>query len=304
MSKKNSYEPVDASPVKSFFVHMLTRDIRLEEAILDLIDNCVDGILRSQHATNTDRPYEGFRAEIDFKKDSFSISDNCGGIPWSVHDYAFRMGRRADQPPDTPGTARRDFSGAKLAVQYAPYMPFFLHRIENDEFVRERSNIPLAGLHGPLSWAARRSPENLEWELPETEVVRFFGVDPENHAVVIDLKPRVSTEVSLYRLKHIWGYSSNGWTPLALELEALYVDDAPPAGIASSVFRDRFSVPSQPGERIYEFLYVNGDGKSGRWTFGRVGSVNAALLWEHVFDSFLKRINRTRRDQGRPAIGA
>lgn len=116
MSKKNSYEPVDASPVKSFFVHMLTRDIRLEEAILDLLDNCVDGILRSQHATTTDRPYEGFRAEIDFKKDSFSISDNCGGIPWSVHDYAFRMGRRTDQPPDTPGTVGVYGIGMKRAI--------------------------------------------------------------------------------------------------------------------------------------------------------------------------------------------
>ena len=37
---------VDASPVKSFFVEMLTRDIELGDAILDLLDNCVDGILR------------------------------------------------------------------------------------------------------------------------------------------------------------------------------------------------------------------------------------------------------------------
>jgi hypothetical protein len=52
MTKANgtSYEPVNASPVKSFFVHMLTRDIGLEEAILDLLDNCVDGILRSKGA--------------------------------------------------------------------------------------------------------------------------------------------------------------------------------------------------------------------------------------------------------------
>ena len=45
--KQNPYESVDAAPVKSFFVYMLTRDIRLEDAILDLLDNCVDGILRS-----------------------------------------------------------------------------------------------------------------------------------------------------------------------------------------------------------------------------------------------------------------
>lgn len=41
------YEKVDARPVKSFFVSMLTRDISLYDAILDLLDNCVDGIVRS-----------------------------------------------------------------------------------------------------------------------------------------------------------------------------------------------------------------------------------------------------------------
>ena len=50
MSMKQSaaaqYEPVSTSPVKSFFVKMLTRDISLTDALLDLLDNCVDGILR------------------------------------------------------------------------------------------------------------------------------------------------------------------------------------------------------------------------------------------------------------------
>ena len=40
----SKYETVDATPVKSFFVDMLTRDIELVDAILDLLDNCVDGI--------------------------------------------------------------------------------------------------------------------------------------------------------------------------------------------------------------------------------------------------------------------
>lgn len=40
-----SRENVDAAPVKSFFVEMLTRDIALDDAILDLLDNCVDGIV-------------------------------------------------------------------------------------------------------------------------------------------------------------------------------------------------------------------------------------------------------------------
>lgn len=90
---KNKYDTVDATPVKSFFVDMLTRDIELVDAILDLLDNCVDGILRQKKNSSGATPYKGFMAKIEFDEQSFSISDNCGGIPWSLHDYAFRMGK-------------------------------------------------------------------------------------------------------------------------------------------------------------------------------------------------------------------
>ena len=91
---KNKYDTtVNAGPVKSFFVEMLTRDIELVDAILDLLDNCVDGILRHQENSSGQNPYKEFKAEIEFDEKSFSISDNCGGIPWNLHDYAFRMGK-------------------------------------------------------------------------------------------------------------------------------------------------------------------------------------------------------------------
>ena len=93
---ENKYSTVDATPVKSFFVDMLTRDIELVDAILDLLDNCVDGILRQKKNSSGETPYEGFDAEIEFNEDKFSIADNCGGIPWSLHDYAFRMGKAAE----------------------------------------------------------------------------------------------------------------------------------------------------------------------------------------------------------------
>lgn len=109
-------ETVNASPVKSFFVTMFTRDIRLEEAILDLLDNCVDGILRSKKEKKGEKPYQGYWAVIEFNKDSFSISDNCGGIPWKFHDYAFRMGRSKERPNDTPGTVGQYGIGMKRAI--------------------------------------------------------------------------------------------------------------------------------------------------------------------------------------------
>src|SRR5215472_9897226 len=113
------YEPVDAAPVKSFFVHMLTRDIRLEDAILDLLDNCVDGILRSKEQKgerSARKPYDGFWAEIEFKGYYFAISDNCGGIPWKLHDYAFRMGPSRDRPEGASGSIGVYGSGMRRAI--------------------------------------------------------------------------------------------------------------------------------------------------------------------------------------------
>src|SRR5450759_573712 len=99
MKETPKYAPVNASPVKSFFVSMLTRDIKLEDAILDVLDNCVDGILRSKKpATSGGKPYRGYWTKIDFDKDTFSITDNCGGIPWDLHEYAFRMGSSPGKP--------------------------------------------------------------------------------------------------------------------------------------------------------------------------------------------------------------
>lgn len=100
---------IDARPVKSFFVHMLTRDIDLQDAILDLLDNCVDGVQRSASASELRRkqPYRNYWARIELSGDEFRIEDNCGGIPWSLHNYAFRLGRleqEADSGRQTIGT--------------------------------------------------------------------------------------------------------------------------------------------------------------------------------------------------------
>ena len=88
-------QTLNASPTKSFFVEMLTRDIELEDAILDLLDNCIDGIQRTiKDHPPSENPYENFEVKINFSSESFTIKDNCGGIPRDVaQDYAFRMGR-------------------------------------------------------------------------------------------------------------------------------------------------------------------------------------------------------------------
>lgn len=91
-------QSVKAHPTKAFFVSMLTRDISLEDAILDLVDNSLDGALRSSGA---DVDYSQFFVDIHLERQRFRIEDNCGGIERSVAiNYAFKMGRDPNDPRD------------------------------------------------------------------------------------------------------------------------------------------------------------------------------------------------------------
>lgn len=85
---------VEAAPEKIFFVSMLTKDIELIPAIIDLVDNSVDGAKRLR----PDGDYAGLMVRITIKADQddgcFVIDDNCGGIDADVaRRYAFRFGR-------------------------------------------------------------------------------------------------------------------------------------------------------------------------------------------------------------------
>ena len=93
-------ELINAAPTKEFFIHMLTRDIPLTRAILDLVDNSVDGAKRSRPDGN----YAGLWVRIELNSERFRIADNCGGIPVdSARDYAFRFGRPKEEK-GTPGS--------------------------------------------------------------------------------------------------------------------------------------------------------------------------------------------------------
>lgn len=85
-------KPISAFPTKSFFVDMLVRDIPLEQAVLDLVDNCIDGAKRLKGEDSSD--LSGLRVEILFSDQLFAIKDNCGGFDTETAQlYAFRFGR-------------------------------------------------------------------------------------------------------------------------------------------------------------------------------------------------------------------
>ena len=95
MSTNQGRVTVDASPTKGLFVDMLTRDIRMAMAILDLVDNCIDGAIRIRGEASL----TGLTVQITFDQERFIIQDNCGGIPLDLAtDYAFRFGRPSGAP--------------------------------------------------------------------------------------------------------------------------------------------------------------------------------------------------------------
>jgi hypothetical protein len=97
---KPTTDSAEASPTKQFFVSMLTRDISLADAILDLVDNCLDGALRLTDGGDVD--YARHFVRIEIAADHFTIADNCGGIPREVaKNYAFKMGRDSDDERDS-----------------------------------------------------------------------------------------------------------------------------------------------------------------------------------------------------------
>ena len=86
---------INAQPTKSFFIGMLTRDVELSRAIIDLVDNCLDGALRIR----PDRKFQDLWIRIRVTPEEFHIADNCGGISVDIaQKYAFRFGRPEGMP--------------------------------------------------------------------------------------------------------------------------------------------------------------------------------------------------------------
>jgi hypothetical protein len=124
MSDEEAYtsEIIHAEPEKRFFIEILTRDIGLIPAIVELVDNSVD----SARELRPQGDYTGLEVEIEAKPDSFWVQDNCGGISLNdAREYVFKIGRpssseRADGSIGQFGVGMKRAlfkMGAEFAVQ-------------------------------------------------------------------------------------------------------------------------------------------------------------------------------------------
>ena len=104
MTPSPSNRTVSANPTKAFFVSMITRDITLEDSILDLIDNSVDGAWRREGnfpiGLDTGPDLSAYKISICASPTCFIIRDNCGGMTVEeAADHAFSFGRKAADHP-------------------------------------------------------------------------------------------------------------------------------------------------------------------------------------------------------------
>jgi hypothetical protein len=161
---------ISAEPTKTFFVDMLTRDIPLEQAVLDLVDNSVDGA-KSMKGEG-ERPFENRTVTIEFGGQKFRIVDNCGGFDReTAKSYAFRFGR----PPGMPRTAHSIGQfGVGMKRALFKFGDRFMVRsaTENDQwavsvFVPDWEEE--AGWHFP--WATFAPDDNVSNDKPGTEIL-------------------------------------------------------------------------------------------------------------------------------------
>ena len=125
------------------------------------------------------------------------------------------------------------------------------------------------------------------------DVVHELGNLPDYHnsTLLIDLKPKQNkSNLSLYEVMDVWGYSSFGWSPILLRLNGLFVDEDPALTQRHDFSRNDTEVDGP----IYEFLYLAGsvnEGKlTGTWNTPPVSSTNAALLWPDTLNYFIRCI--------------
>jgi hypothetical protein len=179
----NTQTQISAEPTKTFFIDMLTRDIPLEQAVLDLVDNSVDGAKALKSDGN--HPFEGRVIHIEFSNEQFRIFDNCGGFDSeTARTYAFRFGRPAGTPR-TPHSIGQFGVGMKRALfKFGNHFSVRSATVDDDWAVQVK--VPeweqQVGWHFP--WAMFVPDENVSKNSPGSEIV------------VTDLRPEVAGRFS------------------------------------------------------------------------------------------------------------
>ncbi len=172
-------------------------------------------------------------------------------------------------------------------------------RYERD---KKEPNISLFGCNnGFIPWLLRlKVPSNQNepycWHV---DVLAELNALPDYSCgtLIIDLKPKQNkTNVSLYEVMDVWGWSEHDWTPILLRLDGLFVDESPEKIDRENFVRDDADIDGP----IYEFLYLVGSVNNGKldgsWVPPPASPTNAALLWPETLNYFFRCIRERTPD--------
>lgn len=176
----------DANPTKAFFVRTITKDISLEDCILDLLDNSVDGAwqLEGGHPMTLEGgpTLKKYEIDISANETQFKIVDNCGGITLGdAVDYAFTFGRKDEEEVEQYSIGVYGI-GMKRAVFKIGKAISIRSTYENPKNTRESFRVPI----NTDDWLHL---EEWDFDIEETDPLPSTGVE----IIVEDLHDAIST---------------------------------------------------------------------------------------------------------------
>ncbi len=228
-----------AAPTKRFFVEMITRDITLEDSILDLIDNSIDSAwkLSGSHQLTLEDSTDlsKFEISVSVSENLFRIHDNCGGMTLNdAIDHAFNFGR--------PNSI--DSEDYTIGV-YGIGMKRAIFKIGRKILIRStfnEKNGSILSFSVPINvreWIEEDKPP-WDFDIAESEHLRDEGVDIEvqdltaaasdsfgNQAFVERLKQTIARDYALH-LERGLRIRVNGKNIDGVQLEFLSSDDFVP----------------------------------------------------------------------------
>ncbi len=136
---------IEGNPTKKFFIEMITRDISIEDAIIDLLDNSIDGATQFEK-----KDLSRFYINIEINENGLIINDNCGGFSLErAQKYAFRFGRPEDAPTIKNSVGRFGIGmkralfkmGKKFSVESQKGSEHFCVNVNVDEWCNQKKKM-------------------------------------------------------------------------------------------------------------------------------------------------------------------
>lgn len=250
---------IEGNPTKKFFIEMITRDISIEDAIIDLLDNSIDG------ANNINpNDYSGLEIELNINSDEFCIRDNCGGFSLeTAQKYAFRFGR-PEEAPKVNNTVGRFGIGMKrslfkigkcFVVESESADDHFKVEVNVDEWSKKRKTVLVEG-----NIETTIDDWNFNYTIIENQSLGFKGtiirVSDLNNEVkdlfsdnsfLADLSNDIQKLLNFSLLKGI-KIVLNGKTLYGQKIELLYSDSSKPYYAEGNVGDVKYRIVAGLGE--------------------------------------------------------